>query len=85
MTDNGQEIRAIAELAVDVKYMRKELDILSKRMDLAATKEDIANLRKEIEDNSPSALFRSITKIASGLVVLAAAGGVVIALLRFFK
>jgi hypothetical protein len=84
-SDNGQEIRAIAELAADVKYMRKEIDAVTKRLEDVATQDDISQLRKEIEANSPSALFSQITKVAVGLVSIAAAVGVIIAILKAFK
>ena len=84
-SDNGQEIRAIAELAADVKYMRKEIDAITERLEDVATQDDVAALRKEIEANSPSALFSQVTKVAVGLVSIAAAVGVVIAILKAFK
>lgn len=80
--DNNQEIKAIAELTVHVKYMREQIDNLTQNM---ATQDDIAQLRKEIEENSPSALFHSMTKLATGLVAFAAALGVIIAFLKWGK
>jgi hypothetical protein len=79
MAEN-QEIKAIAELAVHVKYMREQIDNLTEKM---ATQDDIAQLRKEIEANSPSALFSQLTRIAAGVVTFAAALGVVIAILKW--
>ena len=83
--DNGQEIRAIAELAADVKYMRRELDAVTRRLEDVATQDDISQLRKEIEANSPSHIFSQVTRVAVGIVSLAAAVGVIIAILKAFK
>lgn len=82
MAENDQEIRAIAELAVHVKYMREQIDNLTQNM---ATQDDIAQLRKEIEENSPSALFHTMTRVATGIVAFAAALGVIIAILKWGK
>lgn len=79
---NGQEIKAIAELAVHVKYMREQIDNLTEKM---ATQDDIKQLRHEIEENSPSAVFTQITKVAAGIVTFAAALGVVVAILKWAK
>lgn len=80
---NGQaEIKAIAELAVHVKYMREQIDNLTEKM---ATQDDIKQLRREIEENSPSAVFTQITKVAAGIVTFAAALGVVVAILKWAK
>lgn len=83
MADNSQtEIKAIAELAVHVKYMREQIDNLTEKM---ATQDDIAQLRREIEENSPSAVFSQLTKVAAGIVTFAAALGVVVAILKWAK
>jgi len=89
--DNGQEtrslaeIRALAEVATDIKYMRKELDGITRQLENVATQDDVKELRKEIEANSPSALFSQVTRVAVGIVSLAAAVGVIIAILKAFK
>jgi hypothetical protein len=87
--DSGKELDPFTQVAMDVKYMRHEIDNLTQRMDLAATKTDIEVLRKEIEAkieaNSPSTLFSKITRFAVGLVSMAAASGVVVAILKAFK
>ena len=81
-SENGQEIKAIAELAVHVKYMREQIDNLTEKM---ATQDDIAQLRREIEENSPSAVFSQLTKVAAGIVTFAVALGVVVAILKWAK
>lgn len=89
MGNNNEELsRVVAELTVHIDYLRKELSSVRERLEQTATSSDLEalelRLKKQIDENAPSALFWTLTKAAAGVVSIAAAVGVFLALLKVF-
>jgi quinol-cytochrome oxidoreductase complex cytochrome b subunit len=65
---------------------KKQVSALTERLEQTATTSDLEaleeRLKKQIDENSPNAVFWSITKIAAGIVSIAAAVGVFLALTK---
>ena len=83
----------IGELDIHLGFVMEELremkaqheHMLQKLATKAEVAEQIAELKRQIEENSPRTFWRKTTEIAVGVVALCTATGFAIAVFRFMK
>ncbi len=88
---NETQVAELATLKANVGHILRSVDEIKDRLDSVATKEELAAmvtraefdaLKRQVEDGSAESMFAKTTKIAAGIVVIAAALGVIAMLFK---
>lgn len=91
MIDDTRPATTIGELDIhmrlSLRYIMDELKVMREKVDgmvsMLATKEELAReiaaVNSKIDGNSARSFWHSVTEIAKGIAILAAAGGVIAA------
>ena len=92
MIQERRPATTIGELDIHLGFLMEELravrDQQQEMIRMLATKQDVAEqiaaLNKRIDDESTSAFFKRVVVVATGIVAIAAAVGVIVAFARAF-